>query len=86
MNARPRIAVVDYGAGIRMDEIEVRPVGDAREQWVLARALDLVPADVGKRRCGVEADRAPGERAERLGPVLVADVEEELQAQADAKE
>ena len=74
-------------AGVRVDEVEVGAVGDAVEQRVLARALDLVPADV---RAGSGRPRGatvrPGEHAERRRAVLVAALEQELQAEADAEE
>ena len=50
------------------------------------RPVDLVPADVRQRRGVLEADRAPGQHAERLGAVLVAALEQELEPEADAEE
>ena len=65
-------AVVRRRTGIRMDEVEVGPVGDPVEERVVAPPDDLVPADVRQRRGVLEPSRAAGQHAERLGAVLVA--------------
>ena len=45
-------------AGVRVDEVEVGAVGDAVEQRMVARPLDLVPADVRQGRGVLEARRS----------------------------
>src|SRR4051812_31976859 len=69
-----------------MDEVEVGAVGDAVEQRMLACPFDLVPADMRKRGGVFEADRATGKEPEGLSAVLIAPLEQELEAEADAKE
>ena len=73
-------------ARVRVDEVEVGAVGDAVEERVRARPLDLVPADVREGRRVLEPDRPPGQDAERRRAVLVAAVEQELEPEADAEE
>ena len=52
-------------AGVRVDEVEVGAVGDAVEQRVRARPLDLVPADVREgRRVRAGGRVRPGHDAE----------------------
>jgi hypothetical protein len=72
--------------GVRMHEVEVGARCDAGEEAVLASTLDLVPADVRQRRRVGEPRRPTAEHAKRLGAVLVAGLEQELQAEADAQE
>ena len=79
---RDRIGGV-HGARVRVDEIEVGVRRDPVEQGVGARSRDLVPADVRQGRGVLEADRAPGDDAERGRAVLVAAVEQELEPEAD---
>jgi len=81
-----RLRARGRGADVRVDEVEVGAVGDAVERRVLVAALDLVPADVRERRGVNETDRAAVEDAERLRAVLVAAVEQELEAEADPEE
>src|SRR5260221_14052581 len=66
-----------------MDEIEVGPVVDPVEERVLARPLHLVPADMGQGRCGLEADGSARKDTEGGRSVLVAPLEQELEAKAD---
>jgi hypothetical protein len=66
-------------------EVEVRAVGDAVEERVRPDGLDRVPADVRQRRRVFERDRSAGQQAQRFGAALVAGVEQELEAQADAE-
>src|SRR5450759_426472 len=68
-----------------MHEVEVRAVGDALEERVRPDRLDRIPADVGQRGRVQECDRSAGKQAKRLCVGLVAGVEEELEAQADAE-
>ena len=53
-----------------VDEVEVGALGDPFEERMLAAPDDLVPADVGERRCIGKLDRGPFDDAERVGPVL----------------
>ena len=53
-------------AGVRVDEVEVGAVGDAVEQRVIARPLDLVPADVGQGRRVLEPDASGPARTPRV--------------------
>ncbi len=69
-----------------MNEVEVGAVRDAIEQRVLARPLDLVPADVGERRRTLEPDRPTGQDTERHRAILVAPLEQELEPEADPEE
>ena len=73
-------------AGIGVDEVEVGVVADPRERGMRAMAAHLVPADVGQGRGVVEAYRPARQEAERRRAVLVAAVEQELEAEADPQE
>src|SRR3954464_9739664 len=69
-----------------MDEVEVGPGADAVEEGMVPGPLDLVPADVRERRRLRELDGPAGKDPERRGVILVAPVEQQLQAEADAEE
>ena len=73
-------------AGLRVDEVEVRPILDPGEEVVLPRPLHLVPADVRQRGCLGQPDRVATQDAQGVGAVLVAAFEEELQPEADTEE
>ena len=79
---------------VGVHEIEVRARGDAGEERAVAGPLELVPAHLGDLELGgvgeageIEPDHLAGKDAEAgVFAVFVADVEEELEAQADAQE
>ena len=77
------------GSGLRregVDEVEVGGLVDPVEQRVGATPLHLVPADVRQTRRLPQADRSPGQHAEGFRAVLVAPLEQELEAQADPEQ
>ncbi len=74
-------------AVVGVDEVDVRAVGDAVEDRVRAPGLQPVPAHVRHRELPLEAPDAAGQEAEAgVASVLLALLEEELHADADAEE
>src|SRR6266550_3988584 len=71
---------------IRMHEVEVRAVGDLLEGRVIPMSFYLVPADVGEPCTTGQDPRAAPDRAQGLGAVLVAAIEQQLQPKADPEE
>ena len=71
---------------VAVHEVGGRTVGQALEHGVLALDLEAVPADVGQARgIGDDLDVA-FEQTQHLGAILVAGLEEQLQAQAHTHE
>ena len=74
---------------ITVDEVEVGIARDAGEQTGFADHFELIPAHVGHLQIGVlgEPDDLAGDHAEtRPFSIFIAQVEQHLQAQADAEE
>ena len=69
----------------RVDEVEVGTVGHAVEQRVRTNGIDRIPADVRERWRVHEAHRSAGEEPQSFGIGLIAGIEEELEAEADAQ-
>src|SRR3954447_9080445 len=69
-----------------MDEVEVGAVRDSVEERMVPGPLDLVPADVRERRRLDELGSPAGKDPERRGVILVAAVEQKLQAETDTEE
>ena len=70
----------------RVHEVEVGAVPDPGEQGMLLTSRDLVPADVRQGRCVLQAGRPPPEEPQRVRPVLIAAIEQHLEAQTDPQE
>src|SRR5213594_26826 len=72
-------ALVDRLHGIRMDEVEVRLVGNTREPRVRPHDPHLIPPGMRHAHVAAEASHAPAAQAEARCPrVFLALVEEKL--------
>ncbi len=72
-------------ARVGVDEVEILAGPESFEEWVIAPRFYLVPADVRQCRRVLQAERAARNDPEGDRAVLVAPVEEELEAEADAE-
>src|SRR5438309_9066142 len=87
LHRREDRAFVDGLDGIRMDEVEVRLVGNAGEPGMLSNDPHLVPTGVRDPHVAAEASHATAAQAESRRPgIFLTLVEEELHSHTQAQE